>query len=41
MSGPPAVVIRPFQRKQDAAAFAAELAQRVRASGVEALRQEA
>jgi Luciferase-like monooxygenase len=41
MSGPPAVVIRGFQRKQDAAAFAAELAQRVRASGVEALRQEA
>jgi hypothetical protein len=41
MSGPPAVVIRRFQRKQDAAAFAAELAQRVRASGVEALRQEA
>jgi hypothetical protein len=40
MSGPPAVVIRPFQRKQDAAAFAAGLAQRVRASGVEALRQE-
>jgi hypothetical protein len=41
MSGPPAVVIRGFQRKQDAAAFAAELAQRVRASGVEALRPEA
>jgi len=41
MSGPPAVVIRRFQRKQDAAAFAAGLAQRVRASGVKALRQEA
>ena len=41
MSGPPAVVIRGFQRKHDAAAFAAGLAQRVRASGVEALRQEA
>jgi hypothetical protein len=41
MSGPPAVVIRRFPRKQDAAAFAAELAQRVRASGAEALRQEA
>ncbi|MGD0245104.1 MAG: hypothetical protein ABSB59_32925 [Streptosporangiaceae bacterium] len=37
-SGPPAVVIRPFPRKQDAAAFAGQLAQRVRASGVEALR---
>jgi len=34
-------VIRRFQRKQDAAAFAAGLAQRVRASGVKALRQEA
>lgn len=41
MSGPPAVVIRFFKRKQDAAAYAAELAQRVRAGGVEALRQEA
>ena len=41
MSGPPASVIRYFQRKQDAAAFAAGLAQRVRASGVVALRQEA
>jgi hypothetical protein len=41
VSGPPAVVIRGFQRKQDAAAFAAGLAQRVRAGGVEALRQEA
>jgi hypothetical protein len=41
MSGPPAVMIRRFQRKQDAAAFAAELAQRVRASGAEALRREA
>jgi hypothetical protein len=41
MSGPPAVVIRRFRRRQDAAAFAAELARRVRASGVEALRQEA
>jgi hypothetical protein len=34
MSGPPAAVIRRFQRKQDAAAFAAGLAQRVRASGI-------
>ncbi|HEX6523586.1 MAG TPA: hypothetical protein VF070_26835 [Streptosporangiaceae bacterium] len=41
MSGPPAVVIRVFQRRQDAAAYAAGLAQRVRASGVEALWQEA
>jgi hypothetical protein len=41
MSGPPAAVIRPFQSKQAAAAFAAELAGRVRASGVEALCQEA
>jgi hypothetical protein len=40
MSGPPAVVIRRFLRKQEAAAFAAQLAQRVRASGVEALRQD-
>jgi hypothetical protein len=30
MSGPPAVVIRPFLRKQEAAAFAGQLAQRVR-----------
>lgn len=37
MSGPPAAVIRSFQRKQDAGAFAAQLAQQVRASGVEAL----
>jgi hypothetical protein len=41
MSGPPAAVIRHFLRKQDAAAFAAQLAQQVRASGVEALRQDA
>lgn len=41
MSGPPAVVIRPFRRKQDAAAFAAELARRVRSDGVEALREDA
>jgi hypothetical protein len=40
MSGPPAVVIRAFVRKQDAAAFAGQLAQRVRASGVEALQQD-
>jgi hypothetical protein len=40
MSGPPAVVIRRFVRKQDADDFAAQLAQRVRASGVEALRQD-
>jgi hypothetical protein len=40
MSGPPATVIRRFLRKQDAGAFAARLAQRVRASGVEALRQD-
>jgi len=40
-SGPPAAVIRYFQHKRDAAAFAAGLAHRVRASGVEALRQEA
>jgi hypothetical protein len=40
MSGPPAVVIGRFQRKQEAAAFAAELAQRIRASGVGALRQQ-
>ena len=41
MSGPPAAVIARFLRKQDAAAFAAQLAQRVRASGVEALGQDA
>jgi hypothetical protein len=41
MSGPPTVVIRPFLRKQEAAAFAGQLAQRVRAGGVEALRQDA
>jgi hypothetical protein len=41
MSGPPAAVIRRFLRKQDAAAFAAQLAQRVRASGIEALGQDA
>ena len=41
MSGPPAGVIRYFQRKQEAAAFAAKLAQRVRASGVKALQQQA
>lgn len=40
MSGPPAAVIRRFLRKQDAAAFAGQLAQRVRAGGVEALRQD-
>ena len=40
MSGPPAVVICPFRRKQDAADFAALLAQRVRAAGTEALRQD-
>lgn len=40
MSGPPAVVIRMFLRKQDAAAFAAQLAQRVRSNGVEALQQD-
>jgi hypothetical protein len=39
MFGPPAAVIRVFQSKNEAAAFAAELAQRVRASGVEALSQ--
>ena len=41
MSGPPAAVIRRFLRKQDAAAFAARLAQRVRAGGAEALRRDA
>jgi hypothetical protein len=41
MSGPPAAVIRRFPRKQDAGALAAQLSQRVRASGVEALRQYA
>ena len=41
MSGPPAAVIRRFLRRQDAAAFAAQLAQRVRASGVEVLGQDA
>jgi hypothetical protein len=40
LSGPPAAVIRRFLRKQDAGAFAAQLAQQVRASGVEALRQD-
>lgn len=40
MSGPPAAIILPFRRKDDAASFAAELAQRVRASGVAALRQD-
>jgi hypothetical protein len=40
MSGPPAVLVRRFPRKQDAAAFAARLAQRVRVSGVEALRRD-
>jgi hypothetical protein len=41
MSGPPAAVIVRFWRKQDAASFAAGLAQQVRASGVAALRQDA
>lgn len=41
MSGPPAAVIRRFLSKQDAGAFAAQLVQRVRASGIEALRQDA
>lgn len=41
MSGPPAAVVRRFLSKQDAGGFAAHLAQRVRASGVEALRQDA
>jgi hypothetical protein len=41
MSGPPAAVIRRFLRKEDAAAFAAQLTQGVRARGVEALRQDA
>lgn len=41
MSGPPAAVIRGFLRKQDAGAFAAQLAQQVRASGVEVLRRDA
>lgn len=36
-----AAVIRRFLTKQDAGAFAAQLTQRVRASGIEALRQEA
>jgi hypothetical protein len=40
MSGPPACVIRRFLFKQEAASFTAQLAQRVRASGVEALRQD-
>jgi hypothetical protein len=40
MSGPPAVIIRAFRRKEAAAAFAGQLAQRVRAGGVEALRQD-
>jgi len=40
MSGPSAVVIRRFQRKQDAADFAAGLAQQVRASGVGALAED-
>jgi hypothetical protein len=41
MSGPPAAVTRRFPRKQDAAAFAAELGRRVRADGVGALRHDA
>lgn len=41
MSGPPAAVVRRFLSKQEAGAFAAHLAQRVRARGVEALRQVA
>ena len=41
MSGPPASVVRLFLRKQDAGAFAAQLAQRVRSSGAAALRQDA
>jgi len=40
MSGPPAAVVRRFLRKQDAGAFAAQLAQQVRTGGVEALRQD-
>jgi hypothetical protein len=40
MSGPPAAVIRCFLSRQDAGAFAAQLVQRVRAGGVEALRQD-
>lgn len=41
MSGPPAAVFRPFPRRQDAADFAAELAQRVQSIGVEALWRDA
>lgn len=37
MSGPPAAVFQRFRRKQEAAAFAAQLAHQVRASGVRAL----
>jgi hypothetical protein len=40
MSGPPATVIRGFQSKQDAAAFAARLVQQVRTSGIGALAQD-
>jgi hypothetical protein len=40
-SGPPAAVIRRFPRRQEAAAFAARLAQQVRAGGIEALRHDA
>lgn len=39
MSGPPAVVVRRFLGKEDAAAFATQLTQQVRSGGVEALRQ--
>lgn len=37
MSGPPVAVVRRFQSRQDAAAFAAKLTARVRAGGVRAL----
>jgi hypothetical protein len=40
MSGPPAAVTRSFLSKQDAGAFTAQLVQRVRVGGVEALRQD-
>ncbi|HXL94743.1 MAG TPA: hypothetical protein VN969_37935 [Streptosporangiaceae bacterium] len=40
MSGQPAAIMLRFLRKQDAHNFAAELARRVRASGVEALWQD-
>jgi hypothetical protein len=40
-SGPPAAVIRRFPRRHEAAAFAARLAQQVRAGGIEALRRDA